>query len=320
MVSQDQRTKNAAEWGFDRERMQQELAAQLQSLSAASGATTWLGNASVLRQLARVLAEHIDDVTDRIVVPSTPAHHALGAALACATGLRWTALDVQTAEPVVGEVHQGERLALIGIHAEHLAALGDAATLEGQRLSVFAGAEASAGEGLFRVEPAGHIAPASRAAASVRRLPDFFDPSSGQRTAAADDPAEIERVGALMALHLQPLEFDAVLVWRGDAHAALAQVVAARCGVRVLRADTDLGLLSLDGEHWAGDRVALISARWMLAAPLEPLVGLAVNSGLHVVAALSIDGATEEPAGWPEGAVLNTLAGIQGEMPHAAGA
>src|SRR5690606_13019840 len=119
MVSEIHNVSSSSRWGADTERAHRELAAQLQALNAGDGSAAWLSNAGVLRQLARMLAERLESTIDRIIVPSTVEHHVIGAALALATGLRWSAVGPDM-QPVVGDVHDGERLALVGVFPNDL--------------------------------------------------------------------------------------------------------------------------------------------------------------------------------------------------------
>jgi hypothetical protein len=102
------------------------------------------------------------------------------------------------------------------------------------------------------------------------------------------DPRAVDEVGRAVAAVVEAHSIEAVVCWDGDDEAALAQVVAADLGVAVIRAQENLGLLSLGRRSGNPVRVALIATRWGGYRPLQPLVGLVFNEGLQPVVAVSI--------------------------------
>jgi hypothetical protein len=114
------------------------------------------------------------------------------------------------------------------------------------------------------------------------------------------DPRAVDELGAVIANILQANAVEAVVCWDGDDEAALAQVVGCRLDVRVIRAQENLGLLTLDRPPTEAVRVALIATRWGGYRPLAPLWGLVTNAGLEPVIAVSVvAGGPELHEGFP---------------------
>ena len=111
------------------------------------------------------------------------------------------------------------------------------------------------------------------------------------------DPRAVDEVGTAVAQVLDAHSVEAVVCWDGDDESAFAQVVAADLGVGIIRAQESLGLLSLGRRSGNPARVALIATRWGGYRPLEPLVGLVTNEGLHPVVAVSILASDHQPEG-----------------------
>lgn len=111
---------------------------------------------------------------------------------------------------------------------------------------------------------------------------------------ASLDPRAVDELGSAVADILEGNAVEALVCWDGDEEAALAQVVGSRLGVRVIRAQENLGLLTLDRPPAGAVRVALIATHWGGYRPLVPLLGLVTNQGLEPVIAVSILAGEEE--------------------------
>lgn len=104
------------------------------------------------------------------------------------------------------------------------------------------------------------------------------------------DPRAVDELGSAIANALEANAVEAIVCWDGDDEAALAQVVGFRLGVRVIRAQENLGLLTLNRGPTDAAKVALIATQWGGYRPLAPLMGLVINEGFEPVIAVSIVG------------------------------
>lgn len=122
---------------------------------------------------------------------------------------------------------------------------------------------------------------------TIRHLTDRT--ASGDRWLVTTDPPALDAMTAELAVRLAPLGIEALMCWDHSSDAVLAHSLGSAMGVTVLRAQLDLGILTLDGS-WpdAPSRVALLSSRWDPYARAETLARLCERDGHPVTAVVSV--------------------------------
>ncbi|WP_086706857.1 hypothetical protein [Streptomyces antimycoticus] len=106
--------------------------------------------------------------------------------------------------------------------------------------------------------------------------------------ATLQNPDVPEVLGAWLGAELHQFQPQTVVLWNDTAAAVFGHVVARVLGARVVYAFADQGVLTLDGDVHAGERVALVGYDWPERPGLDPLVRLVNNSGAVVAAVGSV--------------------------------
>ncbi len=246
----------------------------------------WMSRPAVLRRVAAALAERVPPETDRLIA-SGPGALVLGAAVSLGTGLPFAALGEGARW---GDVHAGEQLFAVAAVSSGLVRGPHGA------IAVLIDDGSDSADALFRrgangLEP--QLEDAGRAEhEQLSSLVNGMIAHAGTEDMwleTAASPARLARLGERIARVVGTFGAEAVVHWRDDDEAALAQAVAQALAVPVARADLDLGLLTLSPALPDSARnVLLLASSWNGYRPVAPLVGLLRGTGREPVAALSL--------------------------------
>ncbi|MCU1570177.1 MAG: hypothetical protein JWR33_918 [Naasia sp.] len=125
----------------------------------------------------------------------------------------------------------------------------------------------------------------------------------------ASDPLAVDEIGRAISDSVQSARPDAVACWVGDDESVLAHTVARALRVPVIRAEEDMGLLTLEPN--LGDSVhsvLMLATSWSRRCPPGPLYSMLTERGKSVTAVLSLLPGASKPEIIPEEVPYTILA------------
>lgn len=127
----------------------------------------------------------------------------------------------------------------------------------------------------------------------------------------ASDPLAVDEIGSAIARSVEHARPEAVACWVGDDEVVLAHTVARALRVPVLRAEEDMGLLTMQTDP--GERVGtvlMLATLWSGWRPSAPLYSMLKERGTSVSAVVSLLPGEPRPDLIPDDIPFRVLAAV----------